>query len=111
MTQGNTGDVSLVFNGIGNFTSTITVAGDYVVQGQLSLPSLTQSGSDSAVQTVVKLNSTTKLTGVAGATGFKVDIPGCAVGDVIHIITSSSNAIDNALNAVKLTAQIFQGEQ
>jgi len=107
----NTGDISLNFNGLVNFSATITAAGDYVVKGQLQIPLLRDNpGKPSAVQVVVKKNSTTEYTGAAGATGFSVAIPALVVGDVIHVITSSSNAIDNALNAVQCQVQIFQGE-
>jgi hypothetical protein len=57
---------------------------------------------------VVKLNSTTKLTGIAGAEGFYVKITGAAAGDTINMLLSSSNAADQGLNVIKTNVAISQ---
>jgi hypothetical protein len=80
----------------------------YNVDVKLQIPSRVQSGSDSAVVVVIKKNSTTEYTGTAGATGAWVQIA-CSAGDTIKVITSSSNAIDEAINAVQGTIAISEG--
>ena len=83
-------------------------AGFYNVDVKLQCPQLVFSGAVSAVVIVIKVNSTTKYTGTAGANGAYVSVS-CSAGDTIKVITSSSNAVDNALNAVQGTIAISEG--
>jgi hypothetical protein len=105
----NLNDQSLIFNGLGTFTTTMTQPGDYVVQVENNLP-LARDGYYSQLQTVIKQNSSTKLTSAAGASGAKVVIKGVAVGDTISVVTSSAQAADNQLNAIKTQVYIYQGD-
>lgn len=101
---------SFMLNGLGTFVTTLPDAGQVVVEGKLSLPQLSGGApANSSVVVVVKQNSTTKYTGVAGAEGFRVSFIVSAL-DTVSIITSSSDAGDNALNAVKIRASVWMGE-
>lgn len=113
-------------NGLQEYDFTATDAGNYRIRGSLQLPRLiaptaTQGAGGGAgtgtgggpaipsqVVTVVKLNSTTKLTSNAGDQGFGVDISGVAVNDVIKIIFSSSLAQDQQPEAVQATISISE---
>ena len=80
----------------------------YTVKCTLTLPSIVQGNGQSAVVTVVKVNSTTKYTSNAGDFGVDCEVA-CSAGDTIKIITSSSNANDNAINAVRIQIAISEG--
>lgn len=91
----------MVISGLGTFTTSVPVAGIYGVDVKLSLPTLSDGAFDnSAVVTVIKQNSSTIYTGVAGGEGAKV-VLNCAASDTISVLTSSASAVDNVLNAVK----------
>lgn len=108
-----------VFGGLGTQTFTASAAGDYQVDVNISIPyqppgssSLSSADALSALTALVKLNSTTKLTlsspsaqqpTLAGS----VLIPGVVATDVITVVLTSSNAADNALNAIKGTINLY----
>lgn len=98
----------LVASGLGVFGVTVPNAGLYSLNAQISLPTLSNGGGVSAVIAVVKVNSSTVYTGIAGATGAQVSTT-CAVGDVLSLTLSSAAAPDLVLNAVKTTIAIDQG--
>lgn len=99
---------NLVFTGLGTIAITVPNAGAYFLDAKISLPTLSNGGGVSAVVAVIKVNASTILTGVAGATGIKADFT-CAAGDSVSLILSSAAAADQVLNAVKTTIALGQG--
>lgn len=95
--------------GLGEIDIIAVTTGTYGVQCRLLLPTQIQSGSASAVVTVIKVNSTTKYTSAAGDLGVDIQVAATA-GDTIKIITSSAQANDNANNAVRLDWAVSAGE-
>ena len=89
-------------------------AGTYNVDVKLQIPQPTASAGQtepqpSQVVVVIKKNSTTEYTGTAGANGAWVQVT-CAAGDILKVITSSSLAADEALNAVQGTIAVSLGQ-
>lgn len=100
---------NLVFNGIGTLTIVMPVAGPCFIEGKLSLPSLNAGSSGpSSVVVTVNQNGSPIYSGPAGAEGFKVDFT-AALSDSMTVVTSSSAAVDTALNAVKMTVSVGSG--
>lgn len=95
--------------GLGEIDIIAPTTGTYGVQCRLHLPTQIQSGSPSAVVTVIKVNTSTKYTSNAGDLGVDIQVAATA-GDTIKIITSSSNANDNAANAVRIDWAVSAGE-
>jgi len=115
------------------FTTPSTWAGGfpagslYNVNAQITVPSAVATGEgagsggngsvgtpvSSGLSIVVAQNSVTKyttpvLTPTQGAQQFKIPLV-CAIGDVITITPSSSNANDSQLNTLKMEVTIGQG--
>jgi hypothetical protein len=86
---------------------TAPAAGAYFIQGYLTLPQLSTAGAVSQVVAVVKQNSSTELTGTAGASGFAIPAITAAAGDVFSVVLSSSAAPDQVTNAVQ--GQVYFG--
>ncbi len=63
----------------------------------------------SQVVTVIKVNSTTKLTSNAGDLGVGLSTQTATAGDTIKVILSSSLAVDNQPQAIKATIAVSQG--
>lgn len=82
-------------------------AGIYFIEGKLSLPQISTSGSASAVIALVKKNGSTQYTGIAGASGFSIPAITLAANDAITVQLSSSAAIDLVTNNV--SGQIVYG--
>lgn len=88
-------------NGLQTFTLfTAPTTGSYFVNGQLQLPTPTGAGQSAVVAVVKKNVSTTVYTGIAGATGFQIPALALAAADVVTVVLTSANAVDNVLNAV-----------
>lgn len=100
---------NLVFNGLGTLSFTIPQDGSYRFDGKISIPTIVNGGGPSSLLVVVNQNGSPVYTGVAGAEGFKVDLS-CLLGDVIAMVFSSSAAADLALNVIKSTIAISQGD-
>jgi hypothetical protein len=84
-------------------------AGPCQLVGKLTLPRASQgSTSASTVVVTVNQNGTPIYTGRPGADGFECGV-NIALNDVIQVVTSSSNPLDQALNAVKMTLSIYEG--
>lgn len=119
-------NVSTPVAGLGTQTFNVPTTGLYTVSCNFTVPyqaagssaDSTSTAGQSGLQALVKLNGTTKLTLggtstnptptqpiVAGAVVIQ-----CTAGDAITVVTSSSNAVDAAPNAVKGVINIFQGE-
>lgn len=98
--------------GLGTQTLTIVNAGIYTVAVQSTLPPA------SALQIVINVNGSPQLT-IGGVStnptptqpsiGSSVRLQ-CAAGDVITVVLSSANAVDNQPNAVKSSIDIYLGE-
>lgn len=102
---------TLILNGLGtNAIFTAPEAGLYTVRGKLSLPSIVAGNGASAVVCLVKKGGVTQYTSNAGDRGFMYQA-NLASGDVITLVTSSSNANDNVLNAVKINVNFWEGLQ
>jgi hypothetical protein len=95
-------------SGLGEVDIGVPNADTYTVETRLLLPSVNAGNGASAVVTVIQVNSTVLYTSDAGNKGATISVP-CLAGDVIKIITSSAQANDNAINAVRLNASISQG--
>lgn len=105
---------TVVAVGLGETDIVVPDAGIYNVDVKHQIPQPTASAGSSTpgpsqVLTLVKLNSTTKLTSAVGANGAWVQIT-AAAGDTLKVITSSSLAADNVLNAVKTTVAVSVGQ-
>lgn len=93
--------------GLNTISVTVPYAGLYFVKGKIILPIPQGSGQSSLVITVNQ-NGSAIYTGLVGAEGFYVNAS-CAASDVLAVVPSSSNALDTALNAVKLVISVSQG--
>jgi hypothetical protein len=97
------------FAGLGTYAVIVPDAGPYSVQGTITAPDLNAGdASPTAVQALVKVNSSTKYTGIAGALGFKADVV-CAAGDTINVVLQSAADIDQGLNVIKTNIAISSG--
>ncbi len=110
------------FAGLGTADFTVTTAGPYTFSFKTTLPYIaagtsatsatTEGGSELSV--VLKLNSDTLLTVEDPAPTQKITsgtIRVAAVaGDVISAVLTSEAAVDNTLNAIKTTFNLYQGE-
>jgi hypothetical protein len=100
---------SEVISGLRTTAVPYIAAGPCLIAGKLTLPRASQgSAGASTVVVTVNQNGSPIYVGAPGADGFKT-IANIVLGDVINIVTSSSNPIDQALNAVKMTVSIFEG--
>jgi hypothetical protein len=83
--------------------------GPHQFVGKLTLPRASQ-GSSGASQVVVTVNQNGSpvYVGIPGADGFETGV-NIAVNDVITVVTSSNQPVDQVLNAVKLTVSIWEG--
>lgn len=94
--------------GLGEMDFVVPNTDTYTVRVSLTLPSPIQGNGSSAVVTTVEVNSSTKYTSNAGDFGLVYQVP-CTAGDTLKVTTSSSNANDNAINAVKVSIAISEG--
>lgn len=95
----------------GNYTVGVNYSIPYIASGSSADSSATTGGS--ALQLLVKLNGTTKLT-LSSPTPTQPALSGsvsmlCAAADVITVVPSSANAVDAGLNAVKGIINIYLG--
>jgi hypothetical protein len=96
--------------GLGTYTVAPGAAGPYVVDVKNQLPNLSDgAAANSEVVTVVKVNSSTKYTGPAGADGAKVVVVCDADSDTISVVTSSAADVDQGLNVIKSQIAISSG--
>lgn len=110
--------------GLGDFQFTIVDDGLYFLGCQSTIPHDPGSAlfsdavdpAQSALQIVLKQNSTTKVTVGGSASNPTPSQPSlsastylqCVAGDVLHVVLSSANAIDNQPNTVKSNVNIFR---
>lgn len=106
--------VNLNSNGLGTLTYVIPAAGTYAFDGKIHVPTAVENagtagnlGGVSAVVVTISQNGTQRYAGMAGAQGFQLYQLPCAANDSITIVTSSAAAVDQGLNAVKLTMAIY----
>lgn len=100
---------NLVFNGLGTLSLNVPLAGQYVFDGKISLPTLSSGAGQSSLVVTINQNGSPVYTGVAGAQGFRALIV-CAANDLMAIVFSSSAAADLPLNVIKSTIDIWIGE-
>ena len=100
---------SLMLQGLNSVSVTVPVANDYIVEGKITIPTLSGGGGTSSLVAVVNKNGSPVYTGSAGQQGFHARFA-CAALDVIQVVFSSGNANDAALNAVKSSIYISSGE-
>ena len=91
--------------GLQTLTINIPVAGVFLLQGTISLPTPTDGGGQSAVVSTIKQNGTTVQTSIPGAQGFAVTLE-CSEGDVLTVALTSANAVDAVPNAVKAVVSV-----
>lgn len=97
------------FGGLSTYIVGVPTTDTYIVQGTLVLPSLARGNTaNSSVVVVVKVNNTTSYTGLAGATGFRTSV-NCTANDLISVITSSADAVDQASKNIRTTVSIYEG--
>lgn len=94
--------------GLGEIDIIAVNTATYTIRARLNIPSIPQGNGESAVVTVIKVNSTTEYTSNPGDRGLEIQVAATA-GDTIKIITSSSNANDNAMNAVRVNWAVSEG--
>lgn len=75
-------------------------AGTYLVQGHLSVPTLTGGAGQSAVVATVSVNGSPTYVGSPGAAGFQTFVE-CNPLDVISVALTSSAAVDALPNVIK----------
>lgn len=81
----------------------------YTVQVSNTTPSIITNGTTpSALVTTIKHGSSTVYTSNPGDLGAFVEIS-AASGDTISVITSSTSTVDSAINAVKSTISVSEG--
>ncbi len=91
------------FDGLGTLALfTAPQAGDYFVDGKISLPSIVGGAGPSSLLVVINQNGSPVYTGPVGATGFYTGLV-CALNDAITVVFSSSAAADQGLNVIKST--------
>jgi hypothetical protein len=100
---------SLSFTNLGTITVGCPEAATYNVDVKCQIPTLTNGGGVSALVIVIKHNTSTVYTGSAGALGAWTQVSGVAAGDTISVVTSSSNAADEGLNAIQGYIAISDG--
>lgn len=94
--------------GLGIFSYKVTSSGVYTIAGTITLPSTT-TGDPASSQIVVTMNvngGASFYTGALGAKGFKAGIR-LTSGDTVNVVLTSATAVDNALNAVRTTIEIY----
>lgn len=96
------------FQGIVDQSIGIPEAGLVTVDVKCTIPTLVAGGGVSALVIVIKKNAATEYTGSAGQQGAWTQFQ-VAAGDIVHVVTSSANAVDNALNAVKGVIAVSMG--
>ncbi len=115
---------STPFTGLATQTYNVLTTGNYVVGISCTIPYVASGSSDtsttaasdpnaSALQILVKLNGTTKLT-LNNPSPTQPSLSGqvsiaCTAGDVITVVPSSTAAVDSQPNAVKGVINIYQG--
>lgn len=122
-------NLTATLNGLREYDFPAPSAGPFVVKGTLELPSQAPTAAQGAggggigtgavpglpqssqVVVVVKNINATIYTGPAGAKGFECGVNIAAPGDLIKVIMSSSLALDQQPNAVKMTLSIFEGAE
>lgn len=92
-------------NGLGTFslfTAPSTPAtGLYFVDGQLTLPDLTNGDTaNSQCLVTIKVDGVGAYTGTPGDTGFQTKLS-LDAGDAVTVVLSSSAAVDQKLNVIK----------
>ena len=92
---------------------TASNAGIYFINGQLTLPQMSQNGGtgySKVVATVSKNYATAVYTGEAGATGFQIPQLTLAAGDTVAVtlsVTPTSVSPDSVINAVR--GEVYYG--
>lgn len=105
-------NTSTAVAGLGTSLYNIVIAGIYNVTVSSTLPLA------SGLQIVVNQNGSPKLTFGGASTNPTPTQPsisarvhlGCAVNDVITVVLSSANVVDNQPNSVKSIINLYQGE-
>jgi hypothetical protein len=87
-----------------NTSSALTGPGGGTGTGTGAAPTPT-----SQVVTTIKQNGSTIYTSAAGTRGFELNAIVCTAGDVLDVVTSSSLASDQQLEAVKTTVAVSEG--
>jgi len=99
---------NLVFSGLGTLSTVVPSAGLYLLQGQLSIPTLVSGGGVSACLVTINQNGSPVYTGQAGAEGFRAEIA-CSALDTLAVVLSSAAAADQPANSIKMNAQLSLG--
>ena len=96
------------FVSLGTYTFLIPAAGNWSLDGKLSIPSLAAGDSaDSQVVVTINQNGSPIYVGPAGAKGFRAVFQ-AAASDAMAVVLSSAAAIDQPANSVKGTGQLAQ---
>lgn len=101
---------SQTVEGLSTVTIKVPTSDTYKLEGKINTPSL-QSGSNAQSSVVVTISQTglgTIYTGPAGAKGFQIK-PVCSANDVLTIVLSSANAVDQGTNMIKSVISISEG--
>ncbi len=122
-------NTSTVVGGLGTQTYTVptgTATGPYTCAVNFTIPYVAAGTSNnsastagqSALQIVVNKNGSAQLTLGGSATNPTPTQPSLAgsvvmslaAADIVTVVLTSANAVDNALNAIKGTINFYQGE-
>ena len=89
-------------------TVTVPTTDRYTLSGKISVPKLPKGSlANSSVVAVINVNGSPIYTGQAGAEGFESS-PFCSAGDIITVVLSSANVVDQGLNVIKTTLSISE---
>lgn len=91
-------------SGLRTVTFIAPANGNYIIEGKITLPLVSQGGSQSAVVVVINKNGSPAMTTSPASEGFKQELQ-LLTSDTVTIVISG-NAADAILNAVKSTISI-----
>jgi hypothetical protein len=97
-----------VFNGLGIITFIAPFAGDYTFSGKITLPTATNSGTQSQLVVTINKNGASVYTGLPAAEGYKL-VQNLLTTDTITIVFSSSAPVDQGLNVIKTSLSVNAG--
>ena len=126
MTNGLQLNESTPVAGLGTWTYTVVTAGLYSVKTNFTIPYQPAGSSNNSASTAgqsgltitLKQNTTTLVTAGGSSANPTPNQPtlgasttiNAAAGDTISVVTSSSNAVDQGLNAIKGIVNLYSGE-
>lgn len=96
------------YEGLNTYIFTAPADGQYIAEGKISLPTISEGESQSGVIVTINVNGGSDIyTGEQAAEGFRAG-SFLSEGDTLEITLSSSETVDQSLNVIKSTISIFE---